>query len=269
MNVMRAHMAFAMRAPAFAAPAAPPWTPLDLGASLKGFWNADDHGTANMTDDGAGLISSWKDRVSALNCTGAAALRPTWAATSFNSVYPGVTFGGTQYLVAATVGSLPAGATAGEIWFSAHNKTAAGGSNMFAFSYGGNATLMRAIFRNSTNRAVLHDAAASTANTAALWDAASFMGGFWAGTTQDGRQNGSPWSAPGTITSLNTGTAGVAIGARKNATPDAPFGGTLRHILVTLTLTALQRQQMEGWLAWDAGMSALLPVGHPYKSARP
>ena len=35
------------------------WTPYDLGPGcLSAWWSADDHGTARMTDDGAGLISN-------------------------------------------------------------------------------------------------------------------------------------------------------------------------------------------------------------------
>ena len=56
------------------------WSPYLLNPSvLKAWWNADDHGTSYMTDDGAGLISSWIDRIGNVAVTGTTTQRPTWA----------------------------------------------------------------------------------------------------------------------------------------------------------------------------------------------
>ena len=41
-----------------------------LGSPLKAWWDADDWGNASLvTDDGSGLISSWKDRVGSMALT--------------------------------------------------------------------------------------------------------------------------------------------------------------------------------------------------------
>ena len=47
--------------------------------------------------------------------------------------------------------------------------------------------------------------------------------------------------------------------------------GDIRSLVLTGgTITTAQRQQIEGWASWDAtGSGALLPTGHPYKSAAP
>jgi hypothetical protein len=277
MSVMRARMAFAMHAPALQTPPATvPWVPTDLGAALKAWWNADDHGTANMTDAGAGLISAWKDRVGGLNTTATTTARPTWAATSFNSAFASLTFDGVANVLAgvgaAYASILPVGATAGEIWGLA-DQTETAGSNNNLFGYGGTSASGRVLARvlvTATSRARISDESVTLTDTAATFSGPTIIGGAWAGTVESGRINGSAFTpATATITSLNTSAAGLLkIGSRINPV-SVWWKGGIRHVLVTTALTLAQQQQLEGWLAWDGGITSKLPAGHPYKSVRP
>lgn len=246
------------------------WTPTSLGAALKGWWNADDHGTANMTDAGSGKISAWADRTSGISATdgGTAGRRPTWTANAFNTSYAGVTFDGANtYLHNGSFGALPNGATAGELWFVG---TYTGGlAACVPFGYGGTSgATQRAIRVNAQANAAIYDGSTTLSNNKGF--AASIVGGFFDGTTMGGRQNGDDFNtATTTIATLNTSTTNLRLGANTPNTPTLLFTGTIRHAIVTTTLTANQRLQMEGWLAWDSGLVDLLPSSHPFKGWPP
>jgi hypothetical protein len=82
-----------------------------------------------------------------------------------------------------------------------------------------------------------------------------------------------------TTASLTMGTtSGVSVGARfqgGNGTANAQLTGTINEILVFNTaLTATQRQQVEGYLAWKWGLQSnlptiqpVLPASHPFRSS--
>jgi hypothetical protein len=275
MSVMRARMAFAMNAPALRSGAAvvPPWTPLDLGAALKAWWNADDHGTARMTDDGAGLISSWTDKVGSMAIAGATTARPTWSATSFNTSYAGLTFNGTaNALSSTTLTTLPTGATAGELWALLTQLMPVGTAGIkHAVAYGiNNPSAARILGRAvaTLNRIIVSEAATTITDTLIDFSSPAIVGGAWSGTSMTARANGAATTpASAVIAALNTSTTRFVIGASSSLTAFANV--VVRHVFVTTTLTTLQRQQLEGWMAWDASLTGLLPAGHPYKSARP
>jgi len=254
------------------APAVPPWTPTDLGAALKGWWDAGSHGTANMTDDGAGLISSWKDKISGVNATATTTARPTWSATSFNSAYAGVSFTGAtpNNLRTTTFTALPTGATAGNIAALVRQNTASGFGFIFQYGSWGSQTRALRTYLSTVMRASLTDETTDLADTVVTFTGNHIAVGEWSGTTMKGWVDGTAFNpASATKSALNTPTAGeLGIGIKPEAM-NSPLTGVVRHIFVTTLLTTLQRQQLEGWMAWDTGLTSLLPAGHPYKSVRP
>jgi len=63
-------------------------------------------------------------------------------------------------------------------------------------------------------------------------------------------------------------TNGMRVGFAGNST--APLNGWLGEILFFGgTLTTLQRQQMEGYLAWKWGLQTNLPSNHPFRGSPP
>lgn len=247
------------------------WTPLTLGSAIKGWWSADDHGTARMTDDGAGLISNWVDKAGSMAVTAATTARPTWAANSFNSAYAGLTFdAAANCFVSTTLTSLPTGATASDIYIM--TTAAANGLQGLALVYGSTAANQsKRILKSTLDRLSIDDGSASIVDVSgALSSSPVIIGAQYAGTTVTGWKNGAPTNAAtGTIASLNTGTTRLRIGASIAVTAAGFWAGVVRHVVITTTLTTIQRQQLEGWLAWDSGESALLPSSHPYKLVRP
>ncbi len=246
------------------------WTPLALGTSLAAWWSADDHGTANMTDDGAGLISSWKDKVGAMDATAVTTARPTWAATSFNSAYAGLTFDGVaNCLVSTTLTTLPTGATAGDMYVVCSPVTSA--TTLVLAQYGGTtASTTRRIHKASTDNAAVMDTTVTGRNNIVTLGP-HIIEGTWAGIVQDGYVDGAHMdvNAPAVIATLATGTTRLRLGANNGTSAAAFFAGVLRHIFITTTLTLVQRQRLEGWMAWDGGIPSNLPANHPYRFGRP
>jgi hypothetical protein len=73
-------------------------------------------------------------------------------------------------------------------------------------------------------------------------------------------------SVASTSVALRTFTS-INLGAEPGATN---FAGTLGEVIIyNRVLTTTERQEVEGYLAWKWGIQALLPPGHPYKSAPP
>ncbi len=250
-----------------------------LGASLKAWLDPDDHGTARMTDDGAGAISSHTSKDgSALTVTAATTARPTWSASAISGPpgsFAGLTFDGVaNCLVSTTLTNIPTGSTAGEIWVLV-NSTQAPGTASYVVGCGG--VPSTAISRNirhsgaTPSRVVISDGPTLITDAAAgnpSFQGVHVVSGNWSGTTEAGSIDGvllRPESA--TIASLTTSTTRIRIGSDNAATAANFFGGVVRHVFIVTTLTALQRQQLPAWSLWDVGYRP--PQSSPFRSRRP
>lgn len=249
------------------------WAPTAI-SSLVAWWNADAHGTANMTDDGAGLISAWLDDVNSLAVAAVTTQRPTWTEDAFNGAYAGLTFDGAAnfMLMAALDALIPSGADPSTIAVVA-DPGAASGSAETVSSYGANgSTTRRQILRTGTgNGSVIQandnsslysvltpDAWITPAIVVAQFEAALLS--VWRDGTSGGTDTGT----------LNTTATKLVIGANAATSPAGFFGGPIRHVMIfDAALSTVQRQQLEGWLAWDSGLTSALPSSHPFKSGRP
>lgn len=245
------------------------WTLATLGAALVAWWNADDHGTANMTDDGSGLISAWKDRVGALSLTAATTARPTWAATSFNSAYPGVTGDGVANVLnlSATTG-LPTGSTEGWIFLLASCVSNANLEGLFG--YGANITNQsRNFFKNSTNKGLYSVSGNQVTDTAISIVGPHILATKFTSTTIFPFVDGAATTPASAAVALNTNTTRVRMFANM-ATTAAQFSAlTISKAVITTALTTAQQQQIEGYWAWNYGLISLLASDHPYKNAAP
>lgn len=243
------------------------WTPYDLGpGSLAAWWSADDHGTARMTDDGSGLISSWSDRIGGLAVTGTTTARPTWTATALNGAKAGLTFDGTaNTLATTTLTGLPTGAVAGEMWAVLSQARAGSVSGNFAAVRYGGATdgtfrgLGRVNGAGNTNRARVAVDGTTAANI--LDDGVQDFGGAsghvlrgqFSGTTLTGELDGTAFStSPASgVTTLATGTTRLRLGANTSGTAGNFWQGVLRHIII---LRGLLPAKEEGLMRlWAAG----------------
>jgi hypothetical protein len=244
------------------------WTPVTLGSALKAYFHA--------ADPSVGAVTTWTDRIQGLAPTQASAsLKPIKSATSFNSTYPGVTGDGVDDLLRTTtnVSLLPTGSTAGEIWMLCQYLGAgstAGGKTLF--NYGTSAASSgRQISRtnvSNVNRFLASDITVQLIDTTTDFSSPAIVQGAWSGITESGRINGAATSPSSTtIASLNTGTAAIDIFA--NTSNTNPANCVIAEILVTTALALGEQQQIEGYWAWNYGLTALLPSNHPYKNNAP
>ena len=242
------------------------WTPYDLGPGcLSAWWSADDHGTARMTDDGAGLISNWVDRAQGLALTATTTARPTWASTAFNGAKAGLTFDGTaNALVTTTLTGLPTGAVDGEIWVVCQStRTSVDSATYCAVRYGGTADgAFRGLSRSrpsANGRAKVDVSSVEGANT--LIDTALdadvallSMRGKFSGTTLAQDVNGAaatPGSATG-VTTLNTGTTRLRVGSGISGSAGNFWKGPIRHVLILRgLLPAKEEALMRAWAIAD------------------
>lgn len=251
-----------------------PWTPnsatLENSATLAAWWSAADY--LYMVDDGSGVISNWKDRVTQFGVNATTTARPTWSATSFNSAYPGMTFDGVaNAMTVSSTTPLPTGSTAGEIWVVASATNDGVITTHVAYGSQGTA-LLRAIRKNSgAQAAIITDNTSSlTGQTSAV--GAHIIGGNWSGTTQNGFQDGVAFTGnPGTLANtLNTATTRLRIGSMASASASSFFNGVIADVIVINgLLSTADRQRLEGYLAWRYALQANLPTTHPYRWAPP
>ncbi len=222
-------------------PAPVPFSPLDLGADLIAWWDAEQPST--ITDAGGGAVSSWKDVVAAydlVQATGAA--QPIYSATGFNTTHGGVTFDATDdYL---RLGSVPAPfplSTPVWIWWLG-SQTLAGATattrNMFA--YGGantnNSIRVQRTTSASVNRPRASMGDSVGANIISSASTVDFSGNFLlcqkiSGTDLQIVANGTA-STPAAGIPLNA-AGNVTMGASSTGTAAGFQGGATNTILLT------------------------------------
>jgi hypothetical protein len=79
--------------------------------------------------------------------------------------------------------------------------------------------------------------------------------------------NGTSFGTPTTVT-ITAGRTSVVGGAYNGGSPNTSqyLGGSIFEVIgYTVSLSASQRQLVEGYLAWKWGFQASLPANHPYK----
>lgn len=235
------------------APSSPAWSPLDLGASLLAWWDAE---RADLITQSGGPVSSWRDIVGGYDAAqGTGANQPIYGAASFNS-RPGVAFNGTTHelTVAAFPASFPINAAAGEIWVATDQQAPGTDALVRAAASLGNGTAAgRALERTvtaSVNRcnARVGDGTSKTAGVATV----DFSGRHVVRLIADGT---TIWSEIDGIKSAGVAcvptTTGsrVRLGAGASAAAGSWWQGIHSAVLVTSLLTAQQADQLRAWLA--------------------
>lgn len=257
-----------------------PFHPFDLGAAVLNLhMSAMDHGKTNlMVDGGAGLISSWKNRVNGLAFTAPAdTTRPTWSATGQGGLYPAVVGDGVNdCLTAAATTDLPTGSNPSVVIALVSAVSAANGSRIF--EYGVSTALQNR--RMSTNGVTVAQASNGTTSATTTLDHSVSLPfihvGSWAtGLTEVVRADGGAFQTTATMTSLATATTRARLFAATGASATG-FGAYALSELFVLTgsiatlLTAIQK--LEGWIAWQyplLNLAATFPADHPYKFGPP
>ncbi len=204
----------------------------EFGSALTHWWDARDHGTSRMVDDGAGLISSWTDRIAGLALTGTTTQRPTWSATALGSAYDGLTLNGsTNRLRAAATTGLPSGTTRSIVGALCAPAALA---TMITFGHGDAIGYRRCGFTNQSGSIRQHLATASgvTLNGTQQFTSGQPVWLWWYFDSICRQRRFGDMGASTLSTTLATGTGTTCIGANTAASPGNFFNGVISQVLV-------------------------------------
>jgi hypothetical protein len=227
----------------------PTWTPFRLGASLIAWWDAE---RTDLITQSGGLVSSWKDAVSAHNLVqSSGSVKPAFSATSFNG-RPGLTFDGTDDAIAmaSLPAAFPTGANPSWLWgVVEQNRPDADTLNGDILQYGSSSTtaLTRRILRARSS--AVSSLAASTGDgttTTSTLSSPTFNGrhvvvGKVSATDVTARMDATS-GTPAAKVSNTTASQALRVGAAVNG---GDFWlGVISAVLVTLPLGAADEARM-------------------------
>jgi hypothetical protein len=228
----------------------PAWDPTYLGASLKAYWDAYRYDL--MTDDGGGLISSWRDIVGAYDATASGSARPTYSATGFNGspVVNGDGAANVMTLAPVPVG-IPTGATACEEWFLIDQKSLVGDTTTRVYGEIGTGTgatsrRTRRTVAAGVNRTSVVDAGTTISNATVDFSGRHVVRVVVTGTTVDIEVDGVSGGGGASVSATGTSRLRFFANAAGTAANFALVGIAARAI--TLPLTAGQAAQMYSFL---------------------
>lgn len=188
------------------------------------------------------------------------------AAPTYSSIagYPALAFNGFQALstTAFTLSN-----TQGTTWFAAYATQANLSTAATAAVFGTTGFPERAIRQSNTSQFVghsIHTGTTRTATNAGTLNTLSFYTILDTPTSFTAFKNGSVLTSTTTnviYMSGNSQTARIGIW-------DTTFAGSIAELIAyDAPLTTIQRQQIEGYLAWKWGLQTALPATHPFISS--
>ena len=259
------------------------WTPIELGAGLKLWLDAND--SATITLNGT-TVSQWDDKSGTGNhvSNGNAGSQPTYQATGFNSL-PTVSFDGSDDVLGkSSVIDLP---NTGDLFYGVVYKmdTTSGIWNWIVghrsavnTATNGSIGIQRAGGDNQigTHNTDVADVRVSVAVTSLTVNRIATMGRT-GGTNGNGGTITVTATEPSQPSYLSSGTQGwtsssgtyLQIGGQQQGGTNFLDGQISEVIACNRNLTTDERQKFEGYLAWKWNVVSTLPADHPYKNAAP
>lgn len=250
----------------------PLWTPADL-AVAPAIWFSARRSTITQS---SGVVSAVSNLGSVGGSFATVSTRaPTYLATGWDGVLPSLNFNDDAMLLSAShtgnqmsvfVVSEETGDSVSSI-LSFRTPSQAGWQNIGNMNFGRSYFQDRYMVSRNVND-VFWAVPFQTKNiAAALWNSAG-MTAFTNGTSTpvvDG--SGNPTSTSGMAGNFGFTQVYLGDGA---ASTDQPFTGKAPEaVVLNYQPTSSEREQVEGYLAWEWGIQALLPSGHPYRNAAP
>ena len=237
-----------------------PWTPADIVTSA--WYDATDEST--ITESG-GAVSQWADKSGNDNhvTQGTGVNQPTYT----NNI---VTFDGDDFMFNSSPTGLPSGTDSGAIYIVTEldSNTGAWGNIV---SYGnGNIGEARTLLRIDGSAEFGVDTYAGGLYTGYdfVVGETNILGGVYDSATQYGFVNGSATPTPSASNAFNTVVNSLYLSGRVE-NGDENQAQQMREVLIVSDTTDETRQKIEGYLAHKWGLTANLPVDHPYKTNPP
>jgi len=234
------------------------WTPRALGASLFGYWDAEN--LATLTLSGAN-VTTWADLVGGYAATQATSgFKPAWSASGFGS-RAGINFDGTDDYLEFASPPFPAGSAGSEIWVLVRQDAlAADTTTRQAAGYGSSGNTMRQIERVVTSgvnraRSRTGDGASGVFAANASIDFSGYhlaRAAFSPTQTSfalDGTALVSSSVVPGTTATR------LRIGAGSSTSPSGFWQGSINAVLVTGLLSDAQAAQLTAYFKSRGGIA--------------
>jgi len=234
------------------------WTPLQLGALLKGWYQGD-----RLSSINGAAVTRWNDDSGSGNTAATISHDPPLALQNLNRLNV------VQFVAASTQGlQLPTGFTSafteGSVFFVAKVATVATGSPVQGFGTSGLGTH----YPFSDNHVYSDFLSTARSDTGIPSGLTSWHIGSFQSKTNDWRYaiNGVDFYTTGTNTVA--GSPNVTFLGSNNGVYN--YDGNIAEIVLCNSfLTTIQRQLVEGYLAWKWGLQANLSGGHPYAASPP
>lgn len=240
------------------------WTPAEINSAIEHYIDANDAATITVETG----VSVWSDKSAHGRdyFQGTLMRQPLYSATGFNGVAGAVTFNGIDDYLSGFSWAKPDN-TVGSSVFAMFQKSP-GASQMYSnVGTGGGRSRynLAAVGANFGNGGVQLDLLLADDTPQFYYEEID------AGETnpeQRGYANGALTPVSQTVPSRLNSTTGHVLGAYSSS---SGFSAVTVHKIMIFNrhLTTDERQRLEGWAAWDAGLESLLPVGHPHRDAAP
>lgn len=244
-----------------------PWSPWVVPRSLQGdWWRAEDRPVAALvTDDGAGLISSWAGCINRLALTASGTARGQYSATGFAGAYPAISGNGTTVVMnRESTAGLPTGTTPGFIAFIGGPFTA---SDTIIQYGGGGTSVVRGI--ETASAPLLRARAVNVVATSAATGLTAMIVLFIMEATRLRlRVNG----VETVVTNVLGSTTSIRARffATTAASPTQFAAGPLAEAMIHPAWPDADYLRLEGYLARKYSLADIaLPADHPYARSAP
>jgi hypothetical protein len=247
------------------------WTPAHLAVAPFAWY--DTQTAASITQSG-GTVSQWADLSGnarhLVQAVGAA--RPAYSATGLNG-FPTLTFDGSDDYLLAT-GFAFTGTALGQFVVGGYTTGASDFCRLVSASDGINsdhqslASWSSVIYATGAEFQVYVNSGLAGTSLSLAADTAALLESVATGTTWQNWKNGTSTASTAVVPAFNSTT--YAIGANALSASGPYLKGFVSAVLLLgYTPTTAERQQIEGSYAWNWGLEASLPNGHPYELIAP
>jgi hypothetical protein len=234
--------------------------------------------TTSMLFSGS-TVTRWNDKSgNGRNATNGSYAAPTYSATGFNGRYPGLLFDGSTTMLNTTAflptPVLSANGTDTSIFVVFNYNLAGGNYGVYGLGFDNNAYVLRTPWNVGTFGTAIIDTASYftsrisfefTSTQAAAQLYSILRSGASHFFYQFGSLTASNLSSTGTV-GTNSQTFGIGGGIADGVY----FNSFISEMIIyNVALTTIQRQEVEGYLAWKWGLQGSLPANHPYKLFSP
>lgn len=214
-------------------------------------------------------VTTWKDKSGNVNNANTGTSSPIWNSSDYS-----ITFNGTdQNLLFTNPSSLVVNKPF--IFFIVEKRPSLGGYLLSGFTEGNNQNLMFGYVSSTQVDFEYYGSGKTSLTTVPAFTSASaepirIWTGNYTGSTRSISLNGGALSVSGAFSQNLTAWVNGGIGR--------VYGGTIYsqyynikvyEVLFYNTISTVQQQQVEGYLAWKWGIPGSLPASHPYKNTPP